>query len=135
MEKKIKVGLDLHGVIDSQPEKFVRLAKAIIAGGGEVYICTGSRNDQKLFEQLVSYNNGFKWWTDIFSVTDHLIASGVDHIPSADGGIQCESVAWDVVKGKWAEYYNIDFHIDDSPVYGEYFHPGIYLKFNERTER
>ncbi len=132
----IKLGLDLHGVIDSYPEKFVKLSKAIIAGGGEVIICTGSRNDEKLVAQLMGYNEyKEQWWTSIFSITDFLIASGIPHTPSADGGVKVESEAWDRVKGDWARREDIDLHIDDSPEYAKYFDRGIYLKFNEREKR
>lgn len=134
-EVLMKIGLDLHGVIDAHPEKFVALAKAIIWGGGQVIICTGSRNDEKLINQLLNYNNGGKWWTNIFSITDYLIESGVPHTPSSDGGVKVDNEAWDRVKGDWAKRENIDFHIDDSPEYGKYFEDGIYLKFNDRINR
>lgn len=130
-----KLGLDLHGVVDTYPDKFVAMASAIIRGGGEVIICTGSRNDDKLRSQLFSYTDGYKWWTSIFSITDYLIESGIPHIPSADGGVQVESEAWDRVKGDWAKREGIDLHIDDSPEYAKYFEKGIYLKFNEREKR
>lgn len=133
--KKFKLGLDLHGVIDTNPSKFVKLAKAIKETGGEVIICTGSRHDTKLVDQLASYDNGFVWWTSIFSITDHLIKSGIPHTPSADGGVKVDNETWDRVKGDWARRENIDFHIDDSPEYGKYFDQGVYLKFNERERR
>lgn len=129
------LGLDLHGVVDKYPYKFVRLSKTIIEGGGEVIICTGSSDNEKLVNQLLSYNNGQQWWTSIFSITDFLIESGVPHVPTADGGVQVASNAWDSVKGKWAQVNGIDLHIDDSPEYGKYFGKGVYLKFEEREKR
>ena len=132
---KFKLGLDLHGVVDTYPDKFVRLAKSITRTGGDVIICTGSSNNEKLHAQLLSYNNGIKWWTSIFSITDYLKSKNIPHTESADGGIKVENVLWDQAKGDWAREFNIDLHIDDSPEYGKYFDKGIYLKFNEREKR
>lgn len=133
--KAFKLGLDLHGVIDTYPEKFVKLAKSITVSGGEVIICTGSADNEKLHKQLLSYNNGIIWWTSIFSITDYLKSKNIPHTESADGGIQVENVLWDQAKGDWAREFNIDLHIDDSPEYGKYFDKGVYLKFNKRERR
>lgn len=131
-----KLGLDLHGVIDKCPEKFIFLSMAIRGMGGTVIICTGSRNDQKLTDQLKGYCDGYKWWDSIFSITDYLIQSGVKYTENSDGGVTVEDpITWDRVKGDWARENNISLHIDDSPGYAQYFPSDIYLKFNERTER
>lgn len=127
-----RLGLDLHGVVDTYPDKFVRLARLITRTGGDVIICTGSSDNEKLQTQLLSYNNGVQWWTSIFSITDYLKSRNIPHTESADGGIKVENILWDQAKGDWAREFNIDLHIDDSPEYGKYFDKGIYLKFNER---
>lgn len=133
---EFKLGLDLHGVVDKCPDKFVYLAAAISNMGGEVIICTGSRNDKKLEEQLLAYGGGFQWWDSIFSITDYLIKTGIQHITNDDGGISIQDpITWDKVKGDWARENNISLHIDDSPAYGQYFPEDVFLKFNERTER
>ena len=41
MSKIFKLGLDLHGVIDSIPNEFKFLSNAIVSSGGEVHILTG----------------------------------------------------------------------------------------------
>jgi hypothetical protein len=133
-QQKFKL-LDLHGVVDTYPDKFVRLAKSITRTGGDVIICTGSSDNEKLQTQLLSYNSGIQWWTDIFSITDYLKSKNIPHTESADGGIKVENVLWDQAKGDWAREFDIDLHIDDSPEYGKYFDKGVYLKFNEREKR
>ena len=37
----LRLGLDLHGVVDEFPEKFRKLAKAVWWSRGEVHIITG----------------------------------------------------------------------------------------------
>lgn len=134
--QNFKLGLDLHGVVDKTPMKFIKLAMCVKNNGGEVWLCTGSRNNQKLIDQLLSYCDGVQWWTHIFSITDYLIQNGVKHVENADGGIRVEEDSiWDRVKGDWAREHQIDLHIDDSPAYAQYFPEDTYLKFNERTTR
>lgn len=131
-----KLGLDLHGVVDKCPDKFIYLALAVSNMGGKVIICTGSRNDEKLDQQLRSYSGGIKWWDEIFSITDYIIKSGIPFLHSSDGGVRvADNKIWDQIKGQWAQDNNISLHIDDSPAYGQYFPEDIYLKFNERTTR
>ena len=37
----MKLGLDIHGVIDSNPESFAFMSQSVIANNGEVHIITG----------------------------------------------------------------------------------------------
>lgn len=41
MNNTLKVGLDIHGVIDAFPPRFKQLAYALIKDGAEVHIITG----------------------------------------------------------------------------------------------
>jgi hypothetical protein len=40
MNNTLKIGLDIHGVIDTFPEKFKQLAYALVKDGAEVHIIT-----------------------------------------------------------------------------------------------
>lgn len=70
----IKVGLDIHGVIDRYPEFFSFLSNTLIAAGHEVHIITG----QKLSRGLISNLRKYKMiWTKIHSITNFNERRGV----------------------------------------------------------
>ena len=119
----MKLGLDIHGVIDSNPDSFSFMSHSVISGGGEVHIITGGSWTVELEEQLIGY--GIKW-TSYFSVYDHLLNSGVDSIGNIqfpDGTIQkkFDSDLWDTIKGEYCKNNQIDLHIDDTEIYSKYF--------------
>lgn len=119
---KFKLGLDVHGVIDSMPKQFTFLTNAIISAGGEVHILTGGSWTPEFETQLRSY--GVKW-THQFSVYDHLLktAKVVGEIQFPDGTVQkkFEDGVWDNVKGDYCRDNNISLHIDDTLIYNDHF--------------
>lgn len=122
LEKKsntFKVGLDFHGVIDSMPEFFSFLSNAIIKSGGEIHIITGglSESDQKLLEE---YNIKY---TKIFSITDYhkQINTPTKGFHPKFGFALIEDELWDKTKADYCRRENIDFHIDDTLAYNDYF--------------
>lgn len=119
----MKLGLDIHGVIDYKPEIFSFISKSVIASGGEVHIITGGSWREDLI-QLVKKSGVV--WTHYFSVYDHLKEIGADEdgkIQFPDGTIQrkFDSELWDSVKGEYCKLNNIDLHIDDTEAYSKYF--------------
>jgi hypothetical protein len=66
--QKFKIGVDIHGVIDSLPELFSFLTESIVKNGGEVHIITGGSWSQELESQIT--NLGISW-THKFSVYDY----------------------------------------------------------------
>lgn len=120
---KWKLGLDLHGVIDTMPDFFSFLTESFVNNGGEVHILTGGTVNEKIETQLT--NLGIKW-THIFSVYDYLIESGATttgEIQFPDGTIQkkFENGAWDNVKAKYCADNNISLHVDDTLIYNDFF--------------
>jgi hypothetical protein len=118
-----KLGLDIHGVVDSMPEFFSFLTDSFIKNGGEVHIITGGHWNESL-ESLLN-NLGIKW-THKFSVYDHLIESDskiIGEIQFPDGSIQkkFENLDWDAVKAKYCKEMGITLHIDDTLIYNNYF--------------
>jgi hypothetical protein len=119
----MKLGLDIHGVIDSNPESFSFMSQSVISGGGEVHIITGGSWTTELENQLKDY--GIKW-TSHFSVYDYLVNSGIDSIGTIqfpDGTIQkkFDYDLWDTIKAGYCRSNKIDLHIDDTEVYSKYF--------------
>lgn len=122
-DRKFKLGLDVHGVIDVEPELFSELSRRIIEGGGEVHIITGGAWTPE-FEQEVR-GHGVSW-THHFSVYDHLLSLNMrtqGEVKFPDGKIQKKFIdgVWDPTKGKYCEDNSIDLHIDDTVAYREYF--------------
>ena len=118
-----KIGIDVHGVIDSIPDLFAFLSDSIIKNGGEVHIITGGSWTPELENQIKEH--GIKW-THYFSVYDYLINSDEvsrGEVIFPDGTIQEKfpDEVWDKVKGDYCDKNNISLHIDDTLVYNSYF--------------
>lgn len=134
----MKLGLDIHGVIDSNPESFAFMSQSVITNNGEVHIITGGSWTTDLEEQLKGY--GIKW-TSHFSVYDYLLESGIDSIGTIqfpDGTIQkkFDYHLWDTIKAGYCKSNNIDLHIDDTEVYSNYFTtPFLLYKSSEDFEK
>ena len=134
----MKLGLDIHGVIDSNPESFAFMSQSVITNNGEVHIITGGSWTTELEEQLKVY--GIKW-TSHFSVYDYLLESGIDSIGTIqfpDGTIQkkFDYHLWDTIKAGYCKSNNIDLHIDDTEVYSNYFTtPFLLYKSSEDFEK
>jgi len=67
---KIKLGIDVHGVIDAMPEFFAFMTDAFVKNGGEVHIITGGSWTDEMKSEIDSY--GIKY-THVFSVYDFLV--------------------------------------------------------------
>ena len=134
----MKLGLDIHGVIDSNPESFAFMSQSVITNNGEVHIITGGSWTSTLEEQLKEYDIR---WTSIFSVYDYLVDSGIDSIGTIqfpDGTIQkkFDYHLWDTIKAGYCRSNNIDLHIDDTEVYSKYFTtPFLLYKSSEDFEK
>ena len=134
----MKLGLDIHGVIDSNPESFAFMSQSVITNNGEVHIITGGSWTTELENQLKGY--GIKW-TSHFSVYDYLVDSGIDSIGTIqfpDGTIQkkFDYHLWDTIKAGYCKSNNIDLHIDDTEVYSKYFTtPFLLYKSSEDFEK
>ena len=118
-----KLGLDIHGVVDSMPEFFSFLTDSFVKNGGEVHLITGGHWNEDFEKQLNEF--GVKW-THKFSVYDHLIETGAGitgEIQFPDGTIQkkFENGLWDHVKADYCKKNNISLHIDDTLIYNDFF--------------
>lgn len=119
----MRLGLDIHGVIDSNPESFSFLSRSVIVGGGEVHIVTGGSWTEELEAQI---REAGVEWTHYFSVYDYLMESEVPSIGKIqfpDGTVQekFDSDLWDTIKGGYCRSKDIELHIDDTEAYAKYF--------------
>lgn len=120
----MKLGLDIHGVIDTNPEFFVTMAKACRAAGHEVHIITGGSNDNDWIKnELLGYNDGEVWWNALFSIKDHL--RDAKAFTCEELGIASKwpfpELTWNIVKSEYCRENQIDMMIDDMPEYLVHF--------------
>ena len=118
-----KLGLDVHGVVDSMPEFFSFLSDSFIKNGGQVHIITGGSWNRSLQNQLNMYNIK---WTHHFSVYDYLVMNNYPYsgrVIFKDGTIQkrFNDSDWNKVKADYCDNNNISLHIDDKVIYNTNF--------------
>lgn len=134
----MKLGLDIHGVIDSKPEIFSFLSKSIIESGGEVHIITGGTWNEEL-KKLVEESGVV--YTHSFSVYDYLKSIGAKQmgiIRFSDGTTKekFDDDLWDSIKGEYCQRNGIDLHIDDTEIYSKYFTtPFLLFKSGDDLEK
>lgn len=116
MAEVFKVGIDIHGVIDTFPKKFKQLSMALVASGAEVHIVTGSKRDDRI--NILLKNEGIAF-THYFSIVESLEKSG--NIRWEDDRPYAPDEKWNMAKRNYCELQCIDLMIDDSPVYRDTF--------------
>jgi hypothetical protein len=122
-QKKFKLSLDLHGVIDALPEFLSFITHAVVNAGGEVHVLTGGTLSPKMEEELRKFGIV---WTHLVSVYNHLLETGaeiVGEVEFPDGTTQKKFAdgLWDTAKGDYCRQNNIDLHIDDTLIYNDHF--------------
>jgi len=107
----IKLGLDIHGVIDKAPELFTLISKLPV----EVHIITGIK--EKLDDQVPD-DLEYDYW---FSIHQYLEDKGVEFTYDEQGRPWCDPKLWDAAKAEYCKENNITMLIDDSPNYVDSF--------------
>lgn len=122
----MKIALDIHGVIDTNPEFFSQLTFAISGDAQEygleheVHILTGSRLGSGEIEyQLKEMNINY---THIFSIADYLKEYGKKELPQStpENPWFCKE-EWDMVKADYCRRNKIDLCLDDCDAYFKHF--------------
>lgn len=122
-KRKLKIGLDIHGCIDQDPEFFGELSRTLIALGHEVHITTGSLITDKVKEELKAY--GMEW-THLWSISDYYKSKpGVELWFDEKGRPWVDETLWNMAKGDYAKQQQLDFCIDDTDIYKNYFSTSI----------
>ena len=118
LQRKLKVGLDIHGVIDAHPVFFSKLTQSLIEKGHQVYIITGARITDDLIWKLTELGIV---WSSLYSITDYNINRG-ERVHFADpSNPWMDSTTWDSTKAKICYDLKVDIHVDDTLRYGEWF--------------
>jgi hypothetical protein len=116
----MKIGIDLHGVLDKHPELMKPLMESLIKDH-EVWIISGPPFDQ--IERELS-NLGYKKWVHyhlIYSVVGYLKSKGVKMWQDDKGDWWCDNDLWWSSKSKICFMIGIDILLDDSVKYSPYF--------------
>lgn len=120
----MKIGIDIHGVIDHNPKFFSRLTKLLKKKKCEIHVITGARSPEK--KVLEKYNIKYDHF---FSILDYHTEIGTDIHVDEKGEEWILDEKWDRTKADYCKDQNIDIHIDDTQKYGNYFETGfIYYK-------
>lgn len=118
----MKIGLDIHGVIDSDPVRFIELAREVKEDGGNIYILTGRPIDENLMQELNQCGFAKDLYDAIFSIQDSLDANKVEVLGlDKYGRNHYPEELWNSAKAKFCSTWKIDLHIDNSIEYGPYF--------------
>jgi hypothetical protein len=124
-QRQLKIGLDIHGCIDYDPEFFSELSRTLIALGHEVHITTGSFITDKIKEELKSY--GMEW-THLWSISDYYKNKpGIELWLDEKGRPWVDEELWNMAKGDYAKSQQLDLCIDDTEIYKKYFSTSIAL--------
>ena len=119
----MNIGLDLHGVIDHNPDAFRDLAEQILREKGLVIVISGALLDD-LEYQIDVLQIPF---SRLYSITDYLVHTHpTEYIYDKYGRPSFPIQMWNAAKGNIirmlrTEAISVDIHIDDNPEYGEGF--------------
>lgn len=118
---KIKIGIDLHGVLDVYPELFRPLCKAAMVYGVEVHVITGPPTERAIKELSRAGYEKDTHYTHLHSVVDYLKLSRTFMWQDERGNWWASEDDWWSSKAEICQDFNISVMIDNSPEYGEYF--------------
>lgn len=114
----MKIGIDIHGTIDTDPEYFSKYIKMLRKQGIEIHIITGEKVSVEMIEQLREWEIKYD---HLFSIVDYYGALGTKIIWDKDNNPWIDKYLWDKAKSDYCRREKIDLHIDDSEIYGQYF--------------
>lgn len=121
-----KIGIDFHGVINTDPFFFGKLLTAMIEQNIEVHIISGGPREflQKYLEQKhIPY-------THLWCIFDFYEAK--DKVTfNEDGTFFVDDELWNTAKAEYCRREEIDLHIDDSSIYERSFSTP-YCRYNAK---
>lgn len=117
---KKRLALDLHGIINTHPAFFAASTQSLVKDGWEIHVLTGSHlNDNEIAGELEKYNIAY---THLFSIADHHQKKGTKGMwYDKKGNPWVSDSDWDRTKAEYCKENEIDFCIDDTARYANYF--------------
>ena len=129
--KKIKIGIDIHGVIDTNLNFFKVLTKLLVDNGHEVHIITGA----KIGNEMPFLKKHKIFYTHLFSITDHHIKNGTKIVWDKKDKPHLDTYLWDKTKAEYCKKQKIDIHFDDSDIYKHFFKTPYARFYSKNTKR
>jgi len=112
----MKIGLDVHGVIDQHIKFFGLLSSYFIENGHEVHIITGMKKS----EYDKTRSDKYMPYTYFYSITDDLLTK-LTYILDIHDRPRFNEYDWNTAKAKYCKEKKIDIMLDDSDIYSKYF--------------
>ena len=112
----MKIGFDLHGVLDTYPEKCESMIKMLKKTGHTVCIVSGPIVE-KINIELEKLGYDKYYFSDKCSVVDFLTMRGVEFDLTDPDNPWCDEQVWWDAKARICKAYQIDYLIDDSLKY------------------
>ena len=113
----MKIGIDLHGVIDSDPDLFKRLLTFMYLKDREVYIVSGPPKSEITteleglgFEEVLHYK-------EVYSIVDFLKESGVEMWQDENRRWWSNNKDWLESKAKICDKLSLEYMLDDKEMY------------------
>ena len=113
----MKVGFDIHGVIDDNPNLFSKIINELSEKGFEIHILTGSLIYGDLIKELDSCKIKYDY---LFSILEYHKKNGTE-MWKDNRGWWIDDDLWNKTKSEYCHKHDINLHIDDSKVYRKYF--------------
>lgn len=115
LENRIKIGIDVHGVIDKSPlfSMFSNMYNSDGHPAFEIHIITGIKKE---LDEDVFFH--YDYW---FSIHQECEDENVEIDFDDKGRPLIDPKIWDTKKAEYCKENGIHIMIDDSPVYGEHF--------------
>jgi len=112
--------LDLHGIINTQPDFYAAITQSLVKDGWEIHVLTGSHlKEKKIPEELQSYGIAY---THLFSIADYHRENKSENVfYDKNGDPWVSDEAWDRTKADYCKKHNIPQCIDDTARYAKYF--------------
>jgi len=116
----IKLGLDVHGVINEDPEFFSNLSDVMFKQGHSVFIITGQEKTPVFVEEIKRYKIRY---TDILSITTYqkILGTPITYLDDRKSQPIMDPEIWNPTKAALCATIGIDIMVDDSLIYGKYF--------------
>lgn len=123
----MKIGLDIHGVIDASPQLFCMITQMLAREneyhnqGHEIHVMTGRVWGDDLGHDLARMGI---YWTHFFSITQSLIDQNIPLTYDLKGNPWTrdeDTWHWDRAKGLYALKHGLDMVYDDSDKYHHFF--------------
>lgn len=112
-----KIGFDIHGVIDKNPDLFAEMIAEFYSLGYEIHILTGSLITPDIIRELRDYGIRYDF---LFSILGYHRSKNTE-MWEDDRGFWIDDDLWEMTKAMYCKEHEINFHMDDTRSYGDHF--------------